>query len=209
MNLSDRYWDDNGQPYIFEGETIEISVSNVNIGGSFTSRNELDIEDLKEGDLYITTNRVIFISKIRESQKGRENFDGVSIFLEDLESMKREKKKFSLLCNVRSGKRGKRARVYFKNIEEKMLERIDVFINMKIIENADLKVGSKPTEKKEDKKAKKKQKKLDEQTKKERALFEEADVDIIELICPACGSDVNFKPGMKKCPVCEKEVKFV
>jgi len=207
--LSDRYWDDNGQPFIFEGETIEISVPNVSIGGTYTSKNELDVEDLKEGELYITTNRVVFIGKVRESKKERENFDGVSIFLEDLESMKREKKKFSLLCNVKSGKRGKRARIYFKNIEDETLERIDVFLNKKILELNGLKVGSKPIEKKEDKKTKKDQEKTDKRTKKERTLFEEADVDSIELICPACGSDVKYKPGMKKCPICNKEVNFL
>lgn len=207
--LSDRYWDDAGQPFIFEGETIEISVPNVTIGGTFTSKNELNIDDLKEGELYVTTNRVIFIGKIRESKKGRENFDGVSIFLEDLESMKREKKKFSMLCNVRSGKRGKKARVYFKNIDEETLERIDVFINKKILELNGLKVGSKPIEKKQDKKTRKEQEKIDKKTRKEQTLFEEADVDSIELICPSCGSDVNYKPGMKKCPICNKEVKFL
>jgi len=207
--LSDRYWDDDGQPYIFEGEVIEFSISNVTIGGTYTSKNELDIDKLKEGELYITTNRVIFIGKIRESARNRENYDGVSIFLQDIESMKREKKKFSILCNVKSGKRGKRARVYFKNIEEDLLEKIDAYLNQKILTLHEPLVGEKPKIKKDDMKTKKRKEKLDKKIQKEISLFKEAEVDEIELICPACGSEVIYHPGMKKCPLCGKEVKFI
>ncbi|NHI93281.1 MAG: hypothetical protein EAX96_12355 [Candidatus Lokiarchaeota archaeon] len=207
--MADRYWNDDGQPFIFEGETIEISIPNVSIGGTYSSKNELNISDLKEGELYITTNRIIFISKIKETQKIRESYDGVSIFLEDIESMKREKKKFSLLCNIKSGKRGKRARVYFKDIEENSLEKIEVYLTKKILELNELKVGSKPIKQEEDKKTKKEQQKIDKKVKQEQSLFEEASVDEIELICPACGSDVVYRPGMKKCPICGKDVKFL
>jgi len=211
--MSDRYWDDNGQPYLFEGEEIEYSVSGVKIGGTYQSKNELEIEDLKEGELYITSNRVLFIGKVRDSQKTRENYDGISIFLQDIESLKSEKKKFSVLCNIRSGKKGKRARIYFKELEGEMKEKIEAYINKVVVNLKEPTSGTKPIEKKIDKKAekkaKKKQEKMDARDRKIKGLFDEADEDAFELVCPACGADVLYKPGMKICPVCSKKVNFI
>ncbi len=207
--MSDRYWDDEGQPYIFEGEEIEFSVPKVKIGGTYSSKSEMEIEELKEGELYVTTNRMIFIGKIRDSQKSREKFDGISIFLQDIESMKVEKSKFSVLCNIKSGKKGKRARVYFKELPEDIKTKIEAYINEQIVGLKEPESGKKPEVKKIDKKAKKKKEKMDESERKIRGLFDEADADAMELVCPACGADVLYRPGMKSCPICNKKVNFI
>jgi len=211
--MSDRYWDDEGQPYLFENEEIEYSVPGVKLGGTYQSKNEFEIEDLKEGELYITSNRIIFIGKIRESQKTRENYDGISIFLQDIESLKSEKQKFSVLCNIKSGKKGKRARIYFKQLEGEMKEKIEAYINKVVVNLKEPTSGTKPSEKKIDKKAekkaKKKKEKMDARDKKVQGLFNDADEDAFELVCPACGADVLYKPGMKICPICDKKVNFI
>ena len=211
--MSDRYWDDEGQPYLFEGEVIEYSVPEIKLGGTYQSKNELEIEDLKEGELYITSNRILFIGKIRDSQKSRENYDGISIFLQDIESLKSEKSKFSVLCNIKSGKKGKKARIYFKQLEGEMKEKIEAYINKAVVNLKEPASGSKPIVKKIDKKAEKKAKikkeKMDERDRKIKGLFDEADEDALELVCPACGADVLYKPGMKICPICSKKVNFI
>ena len=148
-------------------------------------------------------------NQLLDEKKVYEKGTGRKLRPKDIESMKVEKNKFSVLCNIKSGKKGKRARVYFKELEGEMKTKIEAYINKKILENKEPSTMSKPTVKKIDKKAKKKKQKMDEHDRKVAALFDEADEDAMELICPACGADVLYKPGMKRCPICDKKVNFI
>ncbi|MHA1143208.1 MAG: hypothetical protein ACTSRW_00550 [Candidatus Helarchaeota archaeon] len=211
--MSDRFWDELGKPYVLEGETIAHAVPEVEISGTSTSAERLDFRNLKKGDLYVTTNRVAFIGQVKKVKElNRDAFDGISIFYNDMEKIKVEKGKFSILCIVRGGKKAVKARVYFKKIPSDILPMITEYINTNIQNLSDvLKTFDKP-EKKEKQKADKKKSALETQISKEelkrKKMFEEAEVEEIEMVCPLCGETVYYTPGMTICPHCNKKVKF-
>ncbi|MHC1591678.1 MAG: hypothetical protein ACXQS8_06310 [Candidatus Helarchaeales archaeon] len=214
--MSDRFWDDLGKPYVLEGETIAHAVPQVEISGTQTSAERLKFKKLKIGDLYVTTNRVIFISQIKKvKQLDRDAFGGLSIFYQDMEKIKVEKEKFSILCVVKRGKKPVKARVYFKKIPSDILPVITEYIETNIQNLSEvLPTFEKPEIPEEPKKSKidKKKKALEEQLSKEelkrQKMFSEAEVEEIEMICPLCGETVYYKPGMTICPHCNRKVKF-
>lgn len=216
--MSDRFWDNLGKPYVLEGETIAHTVPEIEIGGTTTSVEKLDFKKLKNGDLYITTNRVIFIGQIRKDKElSRDDFDGISLFYRDMEKLKIEKERFSILCVIRSSKKhNTKARVYFKKVPTDILPTITDYIQTNIDNLSEvLQTFEKPEKEEEPKKEKKKKKEKEEPPEelspeelKRRKMFHEAEVESIEMVCPKCGESVDYTPGMTICPYCEQSVKF-
>jgi len=215
IKFSDRYWDSSGRPFILEGETIHHSVPEVRISGSAASKSLMDIGNLKDGDLYVTNTRLIFIGEVDKKAKDpRQKFDGLSIFYDDVTELgKVEKEKFSVLCVFKKGRfRSTKARIYFKKIPKDQIEIVTDYIRSALQEREYAKTGERPQPK--DTTAVKKIKakepaKIDPEYQKAKALFSEIDEDTVELTCPNCGGYVNYRPGMKKCPLCGKNVKFL
>ncbi|MFX1449811.1 MAG: hypothetical protein ACFFCM_03140 [Promethearchaeota archaeon] len=212
--MSDRFWDQQGRPYVLEGETIQHSIPQVHISGSAASKSLMEIGDLKMGDLYVTNTRLIFIGEVRKSKDLRQKFDGLSIFYDDMDELGKVKKdKFSVLCVFRKGRwRSQKARIYFKKLPEDQIEKVTDYIRSALqdIEYAETGERPEPREKKEDKKSVKKQEEeqIDPALLKAQAMFSEIKEEAVELMCPACGGYVSYRPGMKTCPICGKEVKF-
>ncbi|NVM04425.1 MAG: hypothetical protein HWN67_19030 [Candidatus Helarchaeota archaeon] len=212
--MSDRFWDKDGRPFVLEGETIQHSVPEVRISGSAASKGLMEIGDLKMGDLYVTNTRLIFIGEVRKSKDLRQKFDGLSIFYDDITELgKVQKDKFSVLCVFKKGRwRSQKARVYFKKLPQDQVEKVTDYIKSALqdIEYAETGERPEPREKIEKKKKEKKQveEKTDPDLIKAQALFSEIKEDSVELMCPACGGYVSYRPGMKTCPLCGKAVKF-
>ena len=176
----------------------------------------MEIGDLKIGDLYVTNTRLIFIGEVRKGAKDpRQKYDGISIFYDDISELgKVEKQKFSVLCKFKRGRFGsKRARIYFKKIPKDQIEKVTDFLRSSLqdIDYAETGDRPKPREIKDQKKIGdkvKEKEELDPEYVKAKALFSEINEPAVELVCPECGGYVSFRPGMKKCPVCGKDVKF-
>ncbi|MHA1384549.1 MAG: hypothetical protein ACTSR3_12405 [Candidatus Helarchaeota archaeon] len=213
IKISDRYWDSSGRPYILEGETIHHSIPEVRISGSAASKSLMDIGNLKIGDLYVTNTRLIFIGEVNKKSKDpRLRYDGLSIFYEDVSELgKVEKEKFSVLCVFKKGRfRSQKARIYFKQIPKDQIEKVTDYIRSAIQEAEYAETGERPRprEKIKNKKDKEKKEQLPPDYTKAKALFSEIKEDAVELTCPACGGYVMYRPGMTKCPLCGKTVKF-
>ncbi len=213
IKISDRFWDKSGRPFILEGETINHSIPEVRISGSAASKSLMELGDLKTGDLYVTNTRLIFIGEVNKKSQDRERFDGLSIFYDDISELGKVKgDKFSVLCVFKKGRwRSQKARIYFKNVPKDHIEKIADQIRSALqeIEHAETADRPKPKIIKDETKATQTKEETDPEYTKAKAMFSEIYEDEVELICPECGGYVTYKPGMKKCPLCEKPVKFL
>ena len=215
LKVSDRFWDPSGRPFILEGETIHHSIPEVKISGSASSKNLMEVGDLKMGDLYVTNTRLIFIGEIKKGAKDpRQRFDGLSIFYDDVSELGKVDKgkgNFSVLCVFQKGRfRSQKARIYFKKLPKDQIEKVTDHIRSAIqeIEYAETGERPEPRPKDKDKEKTKVKEVVPPDYTKAKALFSEIQEDEVELTCPACGGYVMYRPGMTKCPLCGKTVKF-
>ncbi|MBD3227534.1 MAG: hypothetical protein GF329_05025 [Candidatus Lokiarchaeota archaeon] len=208
----DRFWGQDGQPLLYEGERLTISAEKVKIGG--TSKGDSKLKSLKKGSLYVTNVRVIFISMVnKKANLIGEKFDGLSIFYSDVTNAERVGpggRSLKIECQYKKHKFIKKtaARIYFKNIPSDIADEIIKKVN----ESMKDKIVEKPKKKKE------KPKKVKETYEPEeeepdippdiRYMINELDQDEVELQCPKCGCLIKYKPGLKICPACKKEVNF-
>ncbi|MHA1271653.1 MAG: hypothetical protein ACTSPY_17810 [Candidatus Helarchaeota archaeon] len=212
----DRFWGNNGEPLLYEGERSIISAENVKIGE--TSKGDPKLGHLKQGTLYVTNVRLVFISLVKKKAKLiSEKYDGLSIFYSDITNAERVGpggRSLKIECEYTTHKFIKKiaARIYFKSIPSDVADTIVKRVTESIKDRIESgKIKEKAKEKIKEKK--KIEAPPPEPTKPEippdiQYMINELGGDSIELQCPKCGSFVNYKPGMDRCPVCNEKVKF-
>ena len=85
MKILDRYWNEDGQPFLFQNEQILITAPGVT--PKVLSGLNIKIKDVKKGILYISNLRLIFVCEVKKKAKDpRHKYDGFSIFYTDIHS---------------------------------------------------------------------------------------------------------------------------
>ncbi|TFF90257.1 MAG: hypothetical protein EU548_03915 [Promethearchaeota archaeon] len=208
----DRFWGQDGQPLLYEGERLIISADKVKIGG--TSKGDSKLKSLNKGSLYVTNVRVIFISIVKKkADLISEKYDGLSIFYTDITNAERVGpggRSLKIECQYKKHKLIKKtaARIYFKSIPSDIADEI---INQHTKTLKD-KIEETPSKKKE--KPKKVKETYEEEPEEAeippdiRYMINELGQEEVELQCPKCGSLIKYKPGLKVCPICKKKVNF-
>ena len=211
----DRFWGQNGEPLLYEGEKSVISADKIKIGE--TSKGDSKLKNLKQGTLYVTNVRIVFISLIKKKAKLiSEKFDGLSIFYSDITNAERigpSGRSLKIECEYTTHKLVKKiaARIYFKSIPSDVADEVINRVKESIkdrIEKGKFKEKKKKLKKEKDKELTS----LEPQKPKVSAdiqyMINELDGESIELQCPKCGSFIQYKPGLEKCPICKEKVKF-
>ncbi len=207
----DRFWGNDGQPLLYEGEKHIISADNIKI--SEVSKG-IKSKEFKSGTLYVTNVRVIFISLVKKkADLIGEKYNGVSIFYSDITNAERVGpggRSLKIECEYTAYKFIKKtaARIYFKgvpaDVADEVIKRVNESIKDKI-------------EKKKIKEKKKPPKEPEMPTPEPvkpnippdvQYMINELGDGEIELQCPKCGALVQYKPGLEICPVCKSKVKF-
>ncbi|MHA1311674.1 MAG: hypothetical protein ACTSQO_12245 [Candidatus Helarchaeota archaeon] len=208
----ERFWGNNGEPLLYEGERSIISAQNVKIGE--TSRGDPKFKTLKQGTLYVTNVRIIFISLIKKKAKLiSEKYDGLSIFYSDITNAERVGpggRSLKIECEYTTYKLIKKvaARIYFKSIPSDIADEIVKKVTEAIKDKIE---GKKIKEKK--KIVKEEKATIPEEPKPNippdiQYMINELGDEPIEIQCPKCGSLIEYRPGLEICPICKEKVKF-
>ena len=210
----DRYWQDDGRPFLLQNEQVLITAPGVT--PRVLSGLNVKLKDLKAGTLYITNIRLIFVCEINQKAKDpRMRFDGFSLFYSDVNAASIVGKgSLKVECVLEKGTlKSKKANIFFKDmpkeIQNEAVIRIEESLKGRglpaVVDEA---VQGESAKKKEELK-KKVQPQAPVYSKDVESLLDEIDVETIELTCPACGSLVSYQPGMTTCPACKRNVKFI
>jgi len=213
----DRYWQEDGRPFLLQNEQVLITAPGVT--PRVLSGLNIKLKELKAGTLYITNLRLTFICEMNKKAKDpRMRFDGFSIFYSDISSAAIVGKgSLKVECVLEKGAlKSKKANIYFKDIPKEVQSEAVVRIEESLKDRGlpevvDEIVQGESAKQKETKKKKTAAPPVEKPlySKDVESLFSEINGETIELTCPACGSLVTYQPGMKTCPACKREVKFI
>jgi len=211
----DRYWQEDGRPFLLQNEQVLITAPGVT--PRVVSGLNIKLKELKAGTLYITNLRLTFVCEMNKKAKDpRLRFDGFSIFYSDISSAKIVGKgSLKVECVLEKGTlKSKKANIYFKDIAKEIQSEAVVRIEESLKDRGLPEVVDETVQGEgEKKKAKKKSApppvERPPYSKDVESLLGEINGEAIELTCPACGSLINYQPGMRTCPACKREVKFI
>ncbi len=209
----DRYWDEEGRPFLFQDEQILITAPGVT--PRVVSGLNIKLKDLKKGTLYISNLRLIFVCKVKNKAKDpRMMYDGFSLFYSDVNSATiTAKGSLKIECILEKGTlKSKKANIYFKDLPKDIRNEAVIRIEESLKDRGlpttiEEPVYEEPEVKKE------KKKKISPPppmySKNVECLLNEVGDEVVELTCPLCGSIVNYHRGMTTCPACKRRVKFI
>ncbi|NVM27519.1 MAG: hypothetical protein HWN65_01645 [Candidatus Helarchaeota archaeon] len=207
----DRYWQDDGKPFLFQNEQVLLTAPGVT--PKVVSGLNIKLKDLKKGTLYISNLRMIFICEVKKKAKDpRLRFDGFSIFYSDVDSAKIVGKgslKVEAILDKGTLK-SKKANIYFKDIPKDIQNEAVIRIEESLKDRGTPSTVDEPVYVEP---GKEKMQKVAPPTpmysKSVEYLLGDLGEDAIELTCPACGSLVTYRMGMTICPACKRNVKFI
>ncbi|MHA1278713.1 MAG: hypothetical protein ACTSQI_08580 [Candidatus Helarchaeota archaeon] len=209
----DRYWNEDGQPFMFQDEQILITAPGVT--PKVVSGLNIKLKDLTKGTLYISNLRIIFVCKVKKKAKDpRMLYDGFSLFYSDVNSASiTPKGSLKIECIIEKGTlKSKKANIFFKDLPKEIRNeaviRIEESLKDRGLPNAiDEPVYEEPVEKE-----RKKEKIAPPPPMYSQSvdyLLNEVGADTVELTCPLCGSLISYRAGMTICPACKRKVKFI
>ena len=215
MIILDRYWNEEGQPFLFQDEQVLLTAPGVT--PRVVSGLNVKIKDLKTGTLFITNIRLIFICQVKKKAKDpRLMYDGVSIFYSDVDKASIVGKgSLKIECILEKGTlRSKKANIFFKDIPKDIQNEAVIRIEESLKDRGMPPVVDEPIyEEEHEEKKEKKQKSTPPPapiySRSVDYLLSEVEDEDIELTCPACGSYVRYRRGMTVCPACKRKVKFI
>ncbi len=217
MKILDRYWNEDGQPFLFQNEQILLTAPGVT--PKVLSGLNIKLKDLKKGTLYISNIRLIFVCEVKSKAKDpRLKFDGFSIFYTDVSAASLVGKgSLKIETILEKGTiKSKKANIYFKDlpkdIQNETIIRIEESLKDRglpyaIEDPAYLGSMEEPEEKVE--KPKKERPPPPMYSSSVDYLLDDVGDDDLHLTCPLCGSLVKYYRGMTTCPACKRIVKFI
>jgi len=212
----DRYWQEDGRPFLLQNEQVLITAPGVT--PRVVSGLNIKLKELKAGTLYITNLRLTFVCEMnRKAKDPRLRFDGFSIFYSDISSAAIVGKgSLKVECILEKGTlKSKKANIYFKDLPKEIQSEAVVRIEESLKDRGLAEVMDESVQGETEKKKEKAKRKIPSPVEKPlyskdvESLLGEINEDSIELTCPACGSLVIYQPGMRTCPACKREVKFI
>jgi hypothetical protein len=210
----DRYWQDDGRPFLLQNEQVLITAPGVT--PRVMSGLNVKLKELKAGTLYITNMRLIFVCETNKKAKDpRMRFDGFSLFYSDVNAAAIVGKgSLKVECVLEKGTlKSKKANIYFKDmpkeIQNEAVIRIEESLKGRGLATAVDEAVQGEGEKKKEEKKKKVQPQAPAYSRDVESLLDEINEEAIDLTCPACGSLVSYQPGMRTCPACKRDVKFI
>ncbi|NVM52365.1 MAG: hypothetical protein HWN66_01595 [Candidatus Helarchaeota archaeon] len=208
----DRYWNEEGQPFLFQDEQILLTAPGVT--PRVVSGLNIKLKDLKKGTLYVSNLRLIFICQMKKKAKDpRLMYDGFSLFYSDVNSASLVGKgSLKIEAVLEKGTlKSKKANIYFKDIPKDIQNEAVIRIEESLKDRGIPTVIDEPVYEEPKKEAIEKKVPPPESRVSDSVqyLLSDIDEDVIELTCPSCGSLVNYRPGMYICPACKKNVKFI
>jgi len=210
----DRYWQDDGRPFLLQNEQVLITAPGVT--PRVMSGLNVKLKELKAGTLYITNMRLIFVCEMNKKAKDpRMRFDGFSLFYSDVNAAAIVGKgSLKVECVLEKGTlKSKKANIYFKDmpkeIQNEAVIRIEESLKGRGLATAVDEAVQGEGEKKKEEKKKKVQPQAPAYSRDVESLLDEINEEAIDLTCPACGSLVSYQPGMRTCPACKRDVKFI
>ncbi|MDD1779075.1 MAG: hypothetical protein LUQ65_12990 [Candidatus Helarchaeota archaeon] len=211
----DRYWQDDGRPFLLQNE--QVLITGPGVTPRVLSGLNVTLKELKAGTLYITNMRLIFVCETNKKAKDpRMRFDGFTLFYSDVKAASIVGKgSLKVECVLEKGTlKSKKANVYFKDLPKELQNEAVIRIEESLKTRGEMVVVDETVQgegvkKKEKKEKQKVQPQAPSYSKDVESLLSEIDENAIELTCPACGSLVNYQPGMTTCPACKRTVKFI
>ncbi len=210
----DRYWQDDGRPFLLQNEQVLITAPGVT--PRVMSGLNVKLKELKAGTLYITNMRLIFVCEMNKKAKDpRMRFDGFSLFYSDVNAAAIVGKgSLKVECMLEKGTlKSKKANIYFKDmpkeIQNEAVIRIEESLKGRGLATVVDEAVQGEGEKKKEEKKKKVQPQAPAYSRDVESLLDEINEEAIDLTCPACGSLVSYQPGMRTCPACKRDVKFI
>ena len=210
----DRYWQDDGRPFLLQNEQVLITAPGVT--PRVMSGLNVKLKELKAGTLYITNMRLIFVCEMNKKAKDpRMRFDGFSLFYSDVNAAAIVGKgSLKVECVLEKGTlKSKKANIYFKDMPKEIQNEAVIRIEESLKGRGLATVVEEAVQREGEKKKEEKKKKVQPQTpaysRDVESLLDEINEEAIELTCPACGSLVSYQPGMRTCPACKRDVKFI
>ncbi|TFG04320.1 MAG: hypothetical protein EU536_04860 [Promethearchaeota archaeon] len=212
----DRYWEDDGKPFLFQNEQVLLTAAGVT--PKVMSGLNIKLKDFDKGTLYVTNIRLVFICQVKKKAKDpRLMWDGFSLFYSDVDSASIVGKgSLKIEAVLEKGTlRSKKANIYFKDIPKDIQNEAVIRIEESLKDrgmpvSVDEPVYVEPEAEKE-KKVKEKPAAPPPPMYSESVdyLLNEIGDESVELTCPLCGSLVTYQRGMTTCPACRQQVKFI
>jgi hypothetical protein len=210
----DRYWQDDGRPFLLQNEQVLITAPGVT--PRVLSGLNVKLKELKAGTLYITNMRLIFVCEMNKKAKDpRMKFDGFTLFYSDVNKASIVGKgSLKVECVLEKGTlKSKKANIYFKDLPKEIQNEAVIRIEESLKSRGEMLVVDETVQgegkKKKEEKSKKVQPQAPSCSKDVESLLSEINEEAIELTCPACGSLITYQPGMTTCPACKRNVKFI
>jgi hypothetical protein len=212
MGTLDRYWNEEGQPFMFDSEQIMLTAPGVT--PKVVSGLNIKLKDLKKGTLYISSLRIIFICKVKKKAKDpRLMFDGFSLFYSDIDAASiTPKGSLKIECILEKGTlKSKKANIYFKDLPKDIRNEAVIRIEESLEDRGLPSTIDEPVYEEPEKEEKKEKVEPPPLMYSQSVdyLLGEVGGEAIELTCPLCGSLVSYRPGMTTCPACKRQVKFI
>jgi len=216
MVILDRYWQEDGKPFLFQNEQVLLTAAGVT--PKVVSGLNIKIKNLKKGTLYITNLRLVFICQVKKKAKDpRMMYDGFSLFYSDVNKASIVGKgSLKIEAILEKGTlKSKKANVYFKDIPKDIRNEAVIRIEESLKDRGMPSVIDEPMyiEPEAELEEKSNENKVTYQSPMYSDsvdyLLSEVGEDAVELTCPECGSFVTYRRGMTICPACKRNVKFI
>ncbi|MFX1295631.1 MAG: hypothetical protein ACFFD2_12370 [Promethearchaeota archaeon] len=209
----DRYWNEEGKPFLFQNEQILITAPGVS--PRVVSGLNIKLKNLTKGTLYISNLRIIFVCRVKKKAKDpRMMYDGFSIFYSDVNSaLITQKGSLKVECILEKGTlKSKKANIYFKDLQKDIRNEVAIRIEESLKDRGLPSIIDEPIYEEPEKEKEKKEKVVAPApmySSSVEYLLSDVEGEGIELTCPQCGSLVSYYRGMTTCPVCKRNVKFI